>query len=98
MRHVHGLIGRAGGGLAILTGVTVALLVSATMAATAGADPITFNENSTTIPRQPAQNPPAHNGTVATCPTNSSHPNLTGGGAALSRVTDPDIQLWSADL
>jgi hypothetical protein len=74
----------------------VALLVPAILAATAGADPITFSENSTTIPSKPVRDPPAHNGTVASCP--SSHPNLTGGGAALSRVVDPNIQLWSTDL
>lgn len=96
MRQGHGSIGRAPSGRSILTGVVVALFVPAIQAATAVADPITFNEHSTTIPSRPAHDPPAHNGTVAVCP--NSHPHLTGGGAALSRVTDPDIQLWSTDL
>jgi hypothetical protein len=96
MRQGHGLIRGLAGGRSILIGVVVALLVPAIQAATAGADPITFNENSTTVPSKPLQNPPAHNGTVANCP--NSHPELTGGGAALSRVTDPDIQLWSTNL
>jgi hypothetical protein len=95
MRQVHGLIRRAAGGMAILTGVVVALLVPAILAATAGADAITFSENSTTIPSKPVRDPPAHNGTTAICP--NSHPNLTGGGALLTRV-DPGIQLWSTDV
>ena len=96
MRQVHELIRRIAGRRWMLTGVAVVLLVPVIQVATAGADPITFNENSTTVPSKPLQNPPAHNGTVANCP--SSHPKMTGGGAALSRVVDPDIQLWSTDL
>jgi hypothetical protein len=96
VRRVHGLIRRAGGGPSILTGVVLALLGSVILAAPAGADPIAFNENTTTIPSKPPQSPPAHNGTIAGCP--DGHPHLTGGGAALSRVVDPDIQLWSTAL
>lgn len=92
MRDVQGSIRRAAGPRSIVI-VLVALLVFATQAATAGADPIAFNENSTTVPSKPLQSPPAHNGTIAGCP--DSHPHLTGGGAALSRVVDPEIQLWS---
>jgi hypothetical protein len=96
VRQVHGSIRRAVGGRSIITGVVVALLVPAIQAATAGADPITFNENSATVPTKPRQEPPAHNGTTAICP--NSHPNLTGGGAALAKVVDPGIQLWSTDV
>jgi hypothetical protein len=95
MRQVQGLIRGAGRGWLVLAGAVAALLVPAVLAAAAGADPIVYKVNSTTVPSKPLQAPPAHNGTVATCP--GSHPNLTGGGALLSRL-DPNIQLWSTDL
>jgi hypothetical protein len=87
---------RAAAGRLVITGVAVALLVSAIQAATAGADPITFVEHSITVPSKPLRDPPAHDGTAVACP--NSHPDVTGGGAALSRVTDPDVQLWSTDF
>jgi hypothetical protein len=96
MRQLYGLIRRIAGRRSMLTGIAALLLVPVIQVATAGADAITFNENSTTVPSKPRRDPPAHDGTAAGCP--NSHPHLTGGGAALSRVVDPDIQLWATDV